>query len=181
LFRAGAFRSIAAVTEEKTMPRAPFTPDPAWRRCHANQAGFTLIELMIAVVVLAILTTIAYPTYNEFIMRSRITEATSGMNDFRTRMEQYFQDNRTYANAGACGLADPAFVPGESSFQILCSAASATGYQLDANGNAAKGMSLFRYRMLVSPAGVVRSSTITQPGWSASANCWTVRKNGKCS
>ena len=163
------------------MSRAPSLPLPARPPRRSAQSGFTLIELMIAVVVLSILTAIAYPQYTEFVMRSRITEATSGMNDFRTRMEQYFQDNRTYAAAGACGLADPGFVAGESNFQILCTGASAAGYQLDANGNVAKGMSAFRYRMVVNAAGVTRSTQSVPGGWASSATCWTVRKNGKCS
>lgn len=164
------------------MFRAPFEPVPAAVRRTRRDAGFTLIELMIAVVVLGILAAIAYPTYNEFVMRSRITEATSGMNDFRTRMEQYFQDNRTYANAGACGLTPPG-ATADSSFQLVCTNATATGYQLDANGLASKGMSAFRYRLVIAPAGLTRSTVGVHAGWSlpGTNNCWAVRKNGSCS
>ena len=142
--------------------------------------GFTLIELMIAVTVLGILAAIAYPQYTEFVQRSRITDATSALGDFRTRMEQFFQDNRTYANAGACGVPDPA-VAGSSSFQLTCAGANATGYNVTAAGLASKGMSAFSYRLTVAPAGVTRATVSAPAGWATPANCWAVRKNGDCS
>lgn len=147
---------------------------------HFRQAGFTLIELMIAVTVLGILAAIAYPQYTEFVQRSRIADATSRLNDFRTRMEQFFQDNRTYAAAGNCGVGDPPPSPADS-FQITCGGASATGYTLDAAGVAAKGMGAFRYRMTVAAAGVTRATVAAPGGWTTPANCWAIRKNGDCS
>jgi type IV pilus assembly protein PilE len=182
LFASGPFRSIAAEIEEKPMPRSVSAPVvPAAPAPRGRLRGFTLIEVMIAIVVVAILATVAYPQYTEFVQRSRIAEATSAMSDFRTRMEQFFQDNRTYVNGGACGVANPAYDAAESSFQILCTAPSAAGYTLNANGNAAKGMGSFQYRLVLNNAGVTRSTVAAPPGWGISATCWTVRKNGKCS
>jgi type IV pilus assembly protein PilE len=146
-------------------------------------AGFTLIELMIVVAVVGILAAVAYPLYTEYVQRSRITEATSTMNDMRVRMEQYFQDNRTYANGGACGVADPPFSAAESSFQVLCGGADANGYTLNANGNGAKGMGAFQYRLVVNAGGVTRSTIGLPAGWALPApnTCWATRKGGKCS
>jgi type IV pilus assembly protein PilE len=148
----------------------------------ARARGFTLIELMIAVVVVGILTAIAYPQYTEFVRRSRITEATSALDDFRTRMEQFFQDNRTYVAGGSCGIANPA-VTSNSSFTVTCTGASATGYTVNAAGNASKGMGPFGYRLVVSNAGVVRSTVGVPSDWSSPSpnTCWAVRKNGQCS
>lgn len=67
--------------------------------------GFTLIELLIVVAVIGILAAIAYPNYTDYVRRSHIQEAFANLADFRVRMEQFYQDNRTYANAGACGAA----------------------------------------------------------------------------
>ena len=149
----------------------------------SRAAGFTLIELMIVVAIVGILAAAAYPLYTEYVQRSRITEATATMNDMRVRMEQFFQDNRTYANAGACGVADPPFNAGESSFQVLCSGADANGYTLNANGNGGKGMGAFQYRLVVAAGGVTRSTVGLPGGWSLPApnTCWAVRKNGSCS
>jgi type IV pilus assembly protein PilE len=135
---------------------------------------------MIAVTVLGILAAIAYPQYTEFVQRSRIADATSGLNDFRTRMEQFFQDNRTYANGGNCGVADPP-VTGSSSFQIVCGGATAAGYTVNATGRAAKGMGAFQYRMTVAAAGVTRATIAAPGGWTTPANCWAIRKSGDCS
>jgi type IV pilus assembly protein PilE len=146
----------------------------------ARHAGFTLIELLIAVTVLGILAAIAYPQYTEFVQRSRITDATSALNDFRVRMEQYFQDNRTYANGALCGVPDPLPI-GSSSFQIVCGAPSAAGYTVNADGLPGKGMSAFRYRLTVAAAGVTRTTVSAPAGWVTPANCWAVRKNGDCS
>jgi type IV pilus assembly protein PilE len=149
----------------------------------ARASGFTLIEIMIVVAIVGILAAIAYPSYSDYVQRSRIMDATSGLNDVRTRMEQYFQDNRTYANAGACGVPNPAFNAAESNFQILCTNANANGYQLDANGNGAKGMGAFQYRLVVNAGGVTRSTVGLPGGWALPApnTCWAVRKAGYCS
>ena len=69
--------------------------------------GFTLIELMVAIAIIAILAAIAIPNYNDYIRRSQLQEAFTNLSDFRIRMEQYFQDNRSYANGAACGAALP--------------------------------------------------------------------------
>lgn len=65
--------------------------------------GFTLIELMIAVAIIAILAAIALPSYTDYIRRSRVTEAISTLSGMRVKMEQYYQDNRKYD--GACAVA----------------------------------------------------------------------------
>jgi type IV pilus assembly protein PilE len=72
-----------------------------------RMSGFTLIELMTVVAIVAIIASFALPAYNDYVRRSQLTEAFTNLSDFRIRMEQFYQDNRTYANAGACGAALP--------------------------------------------------------------------------
>ena len=68
-------------------------------------AGFTLLEVMITVVIVGILASIALPSYNYFITRSRITEATNTLSNMRTQMEKWFMDHRTYDDGtGKCGI-----------------------------------------------------------------------------
>ena len=59
--------------------------------------GFTLIELMIAVVVVAILTAVAYPSYQKYLAKGRRAAAQSYLMDVAQRQQQYFLDLRSYA------------------------------------------------------------------------------------
>lgn len=71
-----------------------------------TQNGFTLIEVMIVVAILGLLATIALPAYNDYVRRGQLTDGTTALADFRVRMEQFYQDNRTYAGtqcSGVCG------------------------------------------------------------------------------
>lgn len=59
--------------------------------------GFTLIELVIAVAIVAILAAIAMPSYEQTLQRSRRSEAREALSDFAARQEQYFLDNKSYS------------------------------------------------------------------------------------
>lgn len=67
-----------------------------------QSVGFTLIEVMIVVAVVAILASIALPSYNDYIRRGQIPEAFNSLSDYRTKMEQYYQDNRNYGSSTVC-------------------------------------------------------------------------------
>ena len=60
--------------------------------------GFTLIELMITIAIIAILASIALPSYNSYVARSKIAEATSELSQWRNAAERYYQDNRNYTD-----------------------------------------------------------------------------------
>ena len=66
-----------------------------------RHSGFTLIEVMITIAIVAILAAVALPNYSAYITRGKIAEATSALLAMRTKMEQYWQDNRTYDSPGA--------------------------------------------------------------------------------
>ena len=63
-----------------------------------RQRGFTLIELMIAVVIASILAAIAIPSYTSYIMRSRRTEAKSALLNLASLEERFFSTNNTYSS-----------------------------------------------------------------------------------
>lgn len=67
--------------------------------------GFTLLELMIAVVVVAILASVAYPSYRDFVVRSKRAEGKAALLDAAQSLERYFTTHNTYpaalATAGA--------------------------------------------------------------------------------
>lgn len=69
-----------------------------------TQAGFTLIELMITVAIIGILVSIAYPSYQESVMKSRRADAQGALLGFANAMERYFTvNNSSYLGAGAAG------------------------------------------------------------------------------
>ena len=64
-----------------------------------NPRGFTLIELMIVVAVMAILVLIAYPSYDAFVTRTRRAEAKRELLALATAQERYFTNCNGYAAA----------------------------------------------------------------------------------
>lgn len=65
------------------------------------QMGFTLIEVMIVVVIIGILASIAYPSYQQYIVRSNRADAQAYLMDLAQRQQQYLMDARTYAGSEA--------------------------------------------------------------------------------
>lgn len=66
-------------------------------------AGFTLIELMIAVAIVGILAAVAYPSYQDHLRKGRRASAQTFMMDVANRQQQYLLDARNYA-AGSAAL-----------------------------------------------------------------------------
>jgi len=71
------------------------------RRKHS---GFTLIELMIVLVVVAILASFAIPSYLSQVRKSRRSDATSTLGDLQLRQERYRAENATYGTVIQLGL-----------------------------------------------------------------------------
>ena len=61
--------------------------------------GFTLIELMITVAVVAILASIALPSYSNYIVRAKRSAAQSFMMNLTNKEEQYLLDARSYTTS----------------------------------------------------------------------------------
>lgn len=71
----------------------------------ARAGGFTLIEVMMVVAIIAILSAVVMPSYGTYVQRGRLTEANAKLSDLRTKLEVYFQDNRNYGTSGTgCGV-----------------------------------------------------------------------------
>lgn len=139
-----------------------------------RQHGFTLVELMIVVAIVAILAAVALPAYQDYVTRGKIAEATSNLGSLRVRMEQYFQDNRQYVGG-------PCSPPASESkyFTYACVTSSAPhSYTITATGVAAQGMGGFSYTINETN---VKTSVMTAPStWTGSTSCWVTKSNGSC-
>jgi type IV pilus assembly protein PilE len=148
------------------------------RRFHSQQRGFTLIEIMIVVAIIGILAAIAVPIYQDYVRSSKITEATTVLSDARLKMEQFFQDNRTYENSCTANTVLPPIQP-TTNFTFTCSGQTATNYTVTATGRA--GMAGFTFTLSMASNVLSRSTTVTGvSGWPASTPCWIRNKSGQC-
>ena len=144
------------------------------KKASRNNSGFTLIEVMIVVAIIGILSAIAIPMYGDYVTRSKVQEATSGLADLRVRMEQYFLDNRSYLNGAACG----ATMPVTTKYFTFTCVATANTYTVSATGKATGGMTGFLYT--VDQSNVQASTFTGLTGWNNSTTCWVSKKGETC-
>jgi type IV pilus assembly protein PilA len=71
-----------------------------------DQAGFTLIELMIVVAIIGILAAIAIPQYQAYTGRAQAAEAINLFSGVKTSLGEYFNENSAWPAAGDCTAAD---------------------------------------------------------------------------
>jgi type IV pilus assembly protein PilE len=70
-----------------------------------DRRGFTLIELMVVVAIVAILASVAIPSYQTYVMRGNRTDGITPLQSTMNAQERYYTDNRTYTiNLGTGGL-----------------------------------------------------------------------------
>ena len=156
--------------------------------------GFTLIELMVTIAVIAVLASIALPAYSDYVTRARFAEATSNLADLRAKMEGSYADNRRYndpaAGVGTCGIpggntptvSDPRY------FTYTCASLTpnAIGDQqflLTAIGVAAQGLGGISFT--VDHANTKRTivaggSEMASKGYAGNAGCWVRKKPSDC-
>ncbi len=144
-----------------------------------RNSGFTLIEVMVTVAIVAILAAIALSNYANYIIRSRLQEASSNLLGMRTKMELYFQDNRTFVGACAPGTVAP-LPSGLKYFDITCPAPNltATTYVVQAKGKTGTD---FEPLVLTINEANVRRTVAVPAGWvMPSTSCWITKKSGEC-
>jgi len=148
--------------------------------------GFTLIELMIVVTIVAVLAAIAVPSYTDYVTRSKLVEAFSALSDTRVKMEQYYQDNRRYATLDGGTACLTSLIPASLKyFNITCAVTAAVptatpptdeSFMLTATGKTGTATASFIYTLNSANA---RSTTSTY--WSiTNGTCWVANKSGGC-
>ncbi len=95
--------------------------------------GFTLIELMIALVIVAVLAAIALPAYQAQLRKSARAEAQSFLTDMASRQQQYLTDKRAYAGSvAALNMAAPGSLDGKFTFAVSAPAGISPTFTLTA-------------------------------------------------
>lgn len=132
-------------------------------------AGFTLMEVMITVAIIGILSAIAIPSYSDYVTRGKLVEAHSTLANMRVRLEQFYQDNRTYAGAPVCTMTTG------TNFTYTCPTLNATLFTAQATGIAAQGTGSFTFTI---DQENVRKTPAAPSGWTTSNPCWVSKKGG---
>ena len=128
--------------------------------------GFTLIEVMITVAIVAILASIALPSYSAYLQRSRVPPALDALSAVATRLEQRYQDTGSYADGAACGLA----MPTVENFTLACALSDGgQGFALTATG----GGRMSGYTYTIDHRGV--RATTAHPKGVPATSCWSIR------
>ncbi|TFZ02136.1 prepilin-type N-terminal cleavage/methylation domain-containing protein [Ramlibacter henchirensis] len=95
--------------------------------------GFTLIELMITVAIIAILSAIAYPSYTEHVRKGARRAAQAQMLDIANREQQFLISTRAYvpyATLTASGYALPADLVGRYTPSVTVGAGTVPSYTI---------------------------------------------------
>ncbi len=142
---------------------------------HSRNAGFTLIEVMITVAVdRDPRRRSRLPSYFDYVTRSQLVEAKTNLADMRTRLEQYFLDNRTYPDACV------ASAPGPAGAGNIYLPASQKYLHRDVHDPDADDLHGHRHRRRQHGHGFVftidqantRTTTKAPSGWGTSDTCW---------
>ncbi|KAF1691381.1 type IV pilin protein [Pseudoxanthomonas koreensis] len=128
--------------------------------------GFTLIELMIVVAVVAILASIAVPSYQEQIRKSRRAQAKADIVEYMQMAERYFTVNNTYVGFALPVAVSPREAGATPRYDLAASTQTATALVLTATARPSQASDRCG-NLSVSNTGLK-----TESGTATLAECW---------
>lgn len=145
-------------------------PRPAAIATHRASAGFTIIEMLITVAVIAIVAAIGYPSYTKYLARGNRSAAESFMLEVASRQERYLVDARQYASdLTALGMSVPSSVSSNYTVTITDVASSPAAYTVKAVPTGGQATIDVACGTLTITAAGVKDAT----GTSGAATCWS--------
>lgn len=144
--------------------------------------GFTLIEIMIVVAIIAVLAAFAIPQYRDYVLRGQLIEASNGLSALRANMERYYQDNRTYAAVGTfnppCAAATDVRQRTFGTFVITCDGNPTNlVYTMVATGSGPTNNFVFT----VDQSDVRTTRSVGVAGWGTpNSPCWLLKRGQAC-
>jgi prepilin-type N-terminal cleavage/methylation domain-containing protein len=121
--------------------------------------GFTLVEVLVTLAILAILAAIAYPMYTGYMTGSKRTEAKTNLQSLRLLIEQYYAENGKYCPDASCNSKTYTYTEDDSGTitakPIIDGAANPPGYLLGFKPKSAASTNavLYNYTLLTSATG----------------------------
>ena len=129
--------------------------------------GFTLIEIMITVAILAIVASVALPSYSAYVQRSRVPAALDTLSVIAAKMEMVYQDlnDGTYGTVGQpCKVA----ITQPSDFSVTCSIPAAGSFVARATGSGR----MAGYEYTIDQTGTRKTTSHPKGG---NNTCWTTK------
>ena len=142
--------------------------------------GFTLIEVMITVGIIAILSAIAVPAYQQYVRRGKVQEPILVLMDARLRLTQHAADNQ----GSFAGLFNAVCVPPAGVTPLLSNTkyftytcvTSAASYLITATGRADRDMAGYIYTI-----NEQNAKTSTIPNVAPCGSAWIAKSSDSCS
>lgn len=141
-------------------PRMPYRGFQM-RHNQPRQKGFTLIELMIVVIVVAILASIAIPSYLEQSRKGRRADAVQAVGDLQLKLESWRAENPSYAECDECVSGDYPTIADSAHYEINVDA-DADGYTITASPTGAQDGDR---------CGDLEATRTGKPTWSGEEDC----------
>jgi type IV pilus assembly protein PilE len=147
------------------------------RRKPRCAAGFTLIELVVAIAIVSILAAIAMPSYQSYIRRGQLAEAFTALSELRVKMEQHYQDNKFYGSAVGSTTCPTfagvgAFPVAGKYFTLTCAGGAAPSQTFVVTATGTSGLTT-GYAYTVNHQGT--KATTSYAGSSSAAACWLTK------
>lgn len=143
-----------------------------------TRRGFTLIEVMITVAIVAILAAVALPSYRDYIRRGQLPDGLAALSDFRVKMETYYQDHRNYgtlacADAPGTGSWAAFGAPAAARFTYACALDGNQKYIVTVTGKS--GQAAAGHTYTVDQDNSKTTTAFKGAALSPAKECWLIR------